>query len=83
MLLIIVGSLAKNRVRDYMYQHIENIEFINWQHLLISEKASQLSSGCLKDEAVAKNCFEFARDKIKHSWDYRLNPMTYKRLRMF
>jgi transglutaminase-like putative cysteine protease len=28
--------------------------------------------------AVAKACFEFVRDRIKHSWDYRLNPVTCK-----
>ena len=50
-----------------MYKYLENSEFIDWQHPLISEKASRLSSGCLTDEAVAKNCFEFVRDEIKHS----------------
>jgi transglutaminase-like putative cysteine protease len=25
---------------------------------------------------VAKKCFEFVRDSIKHSWDFKLNPVT-------
>lgn len=27
---------------------------------------------------TARRCFEFVRDEIKHSWDYRLNPVTCK-----
>jgi hypothetical protein len=25
---------------------------------------------------VARRCFEFVRDEIRHSWDYRMNPVT-------
>ena len=61
-----------------MDQYLESSEFIDWQHPLITEKALQLSAGCLTDEAIAKNCFQFVRDEIKHSWDYKLNPVTCK-----
>lgn len=27
-------------------------------------------------EHIAKQYFEFVRDEIKHSWDYKLNPVT-------
>jgi hypothetical protein len=61
-----------------MEQFLENSEFIDWQHPLVCAKAAQLSSGLLTDEDIARNCFEFVRDEIKHSWDYRLNPVTCK-----
>jgi len=61
-----------------MDQYLESSEFIDWQHPLKTEKALQLSAGCLTDEAIAKNCFQFVRDEIKHSWDYKLNPVTCK-----
>lgn len=31
---------------------------------------------CVDDASTAKQCFEFVRDEIKHSSDYRLNPVT-------
>jgi transglutaminase-like putative cysteine protease len=53
-------------------------EYIDWQHPLIIAKAAELANGCQNDETIAKRCFEFVRDHIKHSWDYRLNPVTCK-----
>lgn len=37
-----------------------------------------MADGCAGEEEIAKRCFEFVRDEIKHSWDYRLNPVTCK-----
>jgi len=52
--------------------------FIDWKQPLLRAKAEELAAGCVSDEAIAKRCFEFVRDAIKHSWDYRLNPVTCK-----
>jgi transglutaminase-like putative cysteine protease len=41
-------------------------------------KAAELAGGVSGDEALARRCFEFVRDAIRHSWDYRLNPVTCK-----
>ena len=30
------------------------------------------------DADIAKSCFEWVRDEIKHSWDYKKNPVTCK-----
>lgn len=59
-------------MRDYL----DHSEYIDWQHPLVAARASELAAGCADDEAVAKRCFEFVRDSIKHSGDYRLNPPT-------
>jgi transglutaminase-like putative cysteine protease len=58
--------------------YLANSEYIDWQHPLVSAKVLELAKNCPNDEAVAKRCFEFVRDSIKHSWDYRLNPVTCK-----
>lgn len=51
-------------------------QYIDWKHPSILAKARELAAGNSDDEAIAKRCFEFVRDRIRHSWDYRLNPVT-------
>ena len=53
-------------------------EYIDWHHPMITAKAAELTSGCADQNAIAKRCFEFVRDSIYHSWDYRMNPVTCK-----
>lgn len=57
---------------------LDSSEYIDWQHPLVTAQALELSKGCNMDEVVAKQCFEYVRDHIKHSWDYRTNPVTCK-----
>ncbi|MBD9356643.1 NAD(P)H-dependent oxidoreductase [Methylomonas sp. EbA] len=52
--------------------------YIDSQHPAIVAQAAKLAEGCADEEAIAKRCFEFVRDEIKHSWDYRLTPVTCK-----
>lgn len=61
-----------------MQHYLDSSEYIDWKHPLVTAKATDLAAGCVDDEALAKQCFEFVRDSIKHSWDYRLNPVTCK-----
>ena len=61
-----------------MQQYLDSSEYIDWTHPLVAAKAAALAKGCMSDEVIAKNCFEFVRDAIKHSWDYRMNPVTCK-----
>ena len=58
--------------------YLEATEYIDWQQPAVLEKALSLSEGLNSDEAIAKACFEFVRDEIKHSWDYQINPVTCK-----
>lgn len=51
-------------------------ETINWQHPKILQLAQELSQEQDNPEAVTKICFEWVRDKIKHSVDYEMNPVT-------
>lgn len=62
-----------NQVFD---DYLANSETIDWQQPRVLSKAKQLAKGLKTDEAIAKACFEFVRDEIKHSWDYQVNPVT-------
>ena len=61
-----------------MELYLEATEYIDWQQSAVLKKAQSLAAGLLTDEAVAKACFEFVRDEIKHSLDYQMNPVTCK-----
>jgi transglutaminase-like putative cysteine protease len=44
----------------------------------IAHRAAELARGARDAEEIARRCFEFVRDSIYHSWDYRRNPVTLK-----
>ena len=51
---------------------------IDWQHPAVLAKAHELAAGGEVRVEIARRCFEFVRDEIRHSWDYRMNPVTCK-----
>ena len=61
-----------------MEKYLESSEYIDWKSPDILALSKELSNGLDKDQEVAKKCYEWVRDKIKHSSDYRLNPVTCK-----
>jgi transglutaminase-like putative cysteine protease len=71
------GVSFQNKIRE-MKQYLESSNYIDWKTPQILEKANDLSKGVEGKEALAKACFEYVRDEIKHSWDFELNPVTSK-----
>lgn len=61
-----------------MEQYLKVSEFIDWQHPEIMECAKQIASGHETPTAIAKACFEWVRDEIRHSYDYQMSPVTYR-----
>ncbi|MCG7925664.1 MAG: transglutaminase family protein [Candidatus Thiodiazotropha taylori] len=61
-----------------MKKYLASTDLIDWKHPDILRKAKALSQGLGDQAAIAKACFEFVRDKIKHSNDFKLNPVTCK-----
>lgn len=59
-----------------MQQYLQATEIINWQHPALLVKAQELAAGLNDKTEIARRCFEFVRDQIRHSWDYRKNPVT-------
>ena len=61
-----------------MEQYLQTSEFIDWHNPLVAAKAKELSLGAAGPEEIAKRCFEYVRDQIKHSGDHELDPVTCK-----
>lgn len=61
-----------------MELYLESSIYIDWQCADIKALSASLSPDGASDEVIAKNCFEWVRDNIKHSYDYKLNPVTCK-----
>ncbi len=61
-----------------MNKYLKSSEYIDWDHPKVLTHAKYLSHGKFGKVEIAKKCFEFVRDEIKHSWDHRLDPVTCK-----
>jgi transglutaminase-like putative cysteine protease len=61
-----------------MKQYLETSKYIDWKCPDIIHLAKSLSAQARREEDIAKNCFEWVRDNIKHSADYKMNPVTCK-----
>jgi transglutaminase-like putative cysteine protease len=61
-----------------MVKYLASSTYIDFDHYFVAEKAIELAAGHQSDTLIAQSCYEFVRDAIKHSWDYRQNPVTCK-----
>lgn len=61
-----------------MKKYLASSEYIDWKNQEVLAQAKNLASGAKSPEQIAQKCFEFVRDEIKHSWDYKQNPVTCK-----
>jgi hypothetical protein len=61
-----------------MNQFLESTEYIDWKNTELLDQAKRLAKRAATEDEIARHCFEFVRDEIKHSWDYQLNPVTIK-----
>ncbi|MBU5613161.1 transglutaminase-like domain-containing protein [Geomonas azotofigens] len=59
-----------------MKQYLEATEYIDWRHAAVLEQARRLTAGGGNQTEIARRCFEFVRDEIRHSWDHKLGPVT-------
>ena len=57
-------------------KYLESTSVIDWKHPEVSKLAQELSDGKQDAKEIAKRCFEWVRDEIKHSHDYKMNPVT-------
>jgi transglutaminase-like putative cysteine protease len=61
-----------------VHRYLAATAYMDWHHPDIAAKAAALASGCATRETLIRRCFEYVRDEIRHSWDFRLNPVTCK-----
>lgn len=59
-----------------MQAYLAESEIIDFSHPAIKQLAKTLANGCERDVEIAKNCFLFVRDEIRHSGDYQDNITT-------
>jgi transglutaminase-like putative cysteine protease len=59
-----------------MKEYLQVSEVIDWQHPTILQLAQQISSEHSTPVAIAQASFEWVRDRIKHSVDHKMNPVT-------
>ncbi|MFZ6679395.1 transglutaminase-like domain-containing protein [Undibacterium sp. Tian12W] len=61
-----------------MQEFLASTTYIDWQHPAVLAQAQALAAAGGEQADIARRCFHFVRDQIKHSWDYRQNPVTCK-----
>jgi transglutaminase superfamily protein len=61
-----------------MKKYLKSSMFIDWENPQVLSQAGLLSKGLKSKESIARACFAFVCDEIKHSWDCKLNPITCK-----
>lgn len=59
-----------------MEPFLKATEIIDWQEPSVHAKALDLADGASGDVQIARRCFEWVRDNIRHSYDYKRNPVT-------
>jgi len=50
--------------------------YIDFSTPTVAACARELADAAENEQQVIRNCFEFVRDKIRHSVDFKLNPVT-------
>lgn len=61
-----------------MQAFLQTSHYLDFDHPLVAATAARLAVRQESEEAVVRRCFEFVRDGIAHSWDFKRNPVTVK-----
>ena len=61
-----------------MNRYLNPSQYIDSDDAHVRAVASELARGAHTDADIVRSCFEFVRDEIKHSADFKLNPVTCK-----
>ena len=59
-----------------MKEFLKSSAIIDWKTPAVSSKAREIANGSTDDELVAKQCFLWVRDHVRHSRDYRIPIVT-------
>lgn len=59
-----------------MNQFLTTSEFIDFEHSAVRLKAQELAESATTTHELVNLVFRFVRDEIKHSSDFKLNPVT-------
>lgn len=67
-------SCESNFLEDYLVE----TEEVDYSHLSIKEKATELYYESYNEDDFVKKAYEFVRDQISHSWDIQSSRITCK-----
>lgn len=56
--------------------YLASSAIIDFDHPEVTRRAASLTLGCDDELERVRRCFEFVRDEIQHSWDFKRNPVT-------
>ena len=59
-----------------MEAFLRSTEVIDWAHPSVFSKARELSRDAHGATEIARRCFQWVRDNIQHSVDFKRNPVT-------
>jgi transglutaminase-like putative cysteine protease len=59
-----------------MDKYLQASQIIDWQDPSILDLANTIKLEHQTIEKIAKACFEWVRDEVRHSVDYQMNPVT-------
>jgi transglutaminase-like putative cysteine protease len=59
-----------------MEEFLRHTAVIDWAHPEVRSRAKLLSLGTTDTQQIARSCFEWVRDNIQHSADFRRDPIT-------
>jgi transglutaminase-like putative cysteine protease len=59
-----------------MQQFLRRTDIVDWDDPELLALAETLACGAADPMEVARRCFQWVRDEVRHSSDYRLNPVT-------
>jgi len=61
-----------------MQRYLSPSTYIDFEHADVLSAARRLAAGTPSESSLVKRCFEFVRDEILHSSDFKLDPVTCK-----
>ena len=59
-----------------MESFLKSTDVIDWKNPAVLAHGRDIAAGLADPIAVAKRCFEWVRDEVKHSHDFGLRPVT-------
>jgi transglutaminase-like putative cysteine protease len=61
-----------------MQRYLSPSKYIDFENKEVLSVAQSLALGAVSEQDIVRRCFEFVRDEVRHSSDYKLNPITCK-----
>lgn len=61
-----------------MRRYLVSSKYIDFEEMRVRSLADELARSANSEHDLVRRCFDFVRDEIHHSSDFRLNPVTCK-----